>query len=63
MKIQIHILPNINFTFIIKDVEMLDNREFHLIEHHTIIKGMLYCEQYSKNVHVRVYDNETQTSC
>lgn len=28
MKTQIHILPNINFTFIIKNVDMLVNREF-----------------------------------
>lgn len=44
MKTQLHILPNINFTFIMKDVEMPVNREFHLIERHIIIKRMLHCE-------------------
>lgn len=42
MKTQIHILPNINFTFIIKNVDMLVNREFHLVECHIIIKRVLH---------------------
>ena len=57
MKTQFYILPNINFTFIIKDVEMPVNREFHLIEHHIIIKRMLLCEPNIIN-HVHVHDKE-----
>lgn len=44
MNTQTHIFPNINFTFIIKDVEMPINREIRLIKHHIVIKRMLHCE-------------------